>query len=83
MTRGKRKQPAGYGEHGKPIVPTPCLHIWFAAKGVLPDFMEHATSRRTMNAPRWRVCNALALVQVISNDNEFQRVPGLMLENWV
>jgi hypothetical protein len=40
MTRGKRKQPAGYGEHGKPIVPTPCLHIWFAAKGVSPDFME-------------------------------------------
>lgn len=36
-----------------------------------------------MNAPRWRVCSALALVQVISNDNEFQRVPGLMLENWV
>jgi predicted nucleic acid-binding protein len=36
-----------------------------------------------MNAPRWRICSALALVLVTNNDNEFQRVPGLMLENWV
>jgi len=40
MTRGKRKQPAGFGEHGQTIVSAPCIYIGFAAKGVSPDFME-------------------------------------------